>query len=344
MTAKPIRILIVDDSMFMRAAIERALIGLGDFEIVGHARNGAEAVDKVLEVQPDVVTMDYNMPRMNGAAAVRELMKQRPTPVLMFSAHTRQGARETFEALAAGAVDFCTKPAGEVSMDLSAIAEELGAKLRAAAKSHPQPTVPLRSAKDPAGVGRISVPPTGPRLVVIGISTGGPAALSRLIPALPANTRFATVIVQHMPAQFTAALAERLDALSAVSVREAEPGDLPMPASVLIAPGDRHLVFGERGTVVLSTDPLVNGCRPSADVTMQSAAAVYGRRTIGVIMTGMGRDGTEGLRSIKRAEGRTMVQDPESCVISGMPKAAMEAGVADYVVPLDDIAKRLRFL
>jgi two-component system chemotaxis response regulator CheB len=342
MPERPIRVLVVDDSMFMRAAIEKALTYLGGFQVVGNARSGAEAVEQVRALAPDVVTMDYNMPGMNGAETVRAIMKARPTPVIMFSAHTRQGARETFEALAAGAVDFCTKPHGEVSTDLSSIAAELGAKLRAAATSRPQVLAPLRAPTSTPTP--ITLPPTGPRVVIIGVSTGGPAALSRVIPVLPGNTRFATVVVQHMPAQFTRALAERLDALSAVMVKEAEPGDMPQPGLVLIAPGDRHLVFDDRGAVALTDAPPVNGCRPSADVTMQSAAAVYGRRTIGVIMTGMGKDGAAGMLAIKRAEGRTLAQDRETSVIHGMPGAAIAAGAVDHVVPLDEIARRLRFM
>lgn len=338
-----IRVLVVDDSLFMRSAIERALARVGGFEIVGQARDGMDAIDKVLALGPDVVTMDYNMPRMNGAAAVREIMRRRPTPVLMFSAHTQKGARETFEALAAGAVDFCTKPDGEVSADLSGIAEELAAKVRAAAGSRPRVVAPVVSHKD-KDVGRITLPPSGPRVVIIGISTGGPAALSRVIPSLAANTRFAVIVVQHMPAQFTATLAERLDNMSAVYVGEAQDGLRPVPGTVLIAPGDRHLEFDERGRVALGDGPPVNGCRPSADVTMLSAARVYGRRTIGVIMTGMGKDGAQGMIAIKKADGRTLAQDPDTCVIPGMPRAAMDAGVVDYVVPLDDIANRLRFL
>jgi two-component system chemotaxis response regulator CheB len=342
MSERPIRVLVVDDSMFMRAAIEKALTHVGGFQIVGNARSGAEAVEQVRALLPDVVTMDYNMPGMNGAETVRAIMKARPTPVIMFSAHTRQGARETFEALAAGAVDFCTKPHGEVSTDLTAIAAELATKLRAAATSRPQALPPLRARTTTPTP--ITLPPTGPRLVVIGVSTGGPAALSRVIPALSESTRFATVVVQHMPAQFTRALAERLDALSAVAVKEAEPGDMPLPGVVLIAPGDRHLVFDDRGAVVLTDAPPVNSCRPSADVTMQSAAAVYGRRTIGVIMTGMGKDGAAGMLAIKRVEGRTLAQDRETSVIYGMPRAAIDAGAVDHVVPLDELARRLRFM
>ncbi len=343
MNLKKIRVLIVDDSLFMRAAIKKTLEAAGRFDIIGQARDGEDAVRKVMELGPDVVTMDYNMPKMNGAAAVREIMRQRPTPVIMFSAHTKQGARETFEALAAGAIDFCTKPGGEVSADLSAIAADLTAKLTAAANSRPRATVPLRSSK-PADARPLTIPPTGPKVVIVGISTGGPAALTRVIPALPHNTRFATLVVQHMPAQFTANLAERLDGLSAVTVREARNGDIPRPGVVLIAPGDRHLEFDDGGAVRLTDGPPVNGCRPAADVTMTSAARVYGRKCIGVVMTGMGKDGAAGLAAIKSADGKTLAQDQETSVIFGMPRAAIEAGVVDDVAPLDDIAGRLRYM
>ncbi len=341
-TGRRVRVLVVDDSMFMRAAIARLLGGDGRFEVIGQARDGREGVDKVLELEPDVVTMDFNMPRLNGAEAVREIMAQRPTAVLMFSAHTVQGARETMEALDAGAVDFVSKPAGEVSPDLSGIADELTAKLMAAAGSRPQALAPLRQAKPPRPALLSTWPPSGPRVLVIAVSTGGPAALSRVIPALPADMKFSVVIVQHMPAKFTATLAERLNALSAVAVREARDGDRPIAGVVFVAPGDRHLEITERGFLRLGDGPPVNGCRPSADVTMAGAARAFGQRAIGLVMTGMGRDGAAGLAAIRRAEGVTLAQDQASSVIYGMPKAAVDAGVVDEVLPLDRIARRLQ--
>jgi two-component system chemotaxis response regulator CheB len=339
-----LRVLVVDDSLFMRAAIARLLAADGRFDVVGQARDGVEAVERVVALQPDVVTMDFNMPRWNGAEAVREIMTRRPTPVLMFSAHTVEGARETFEALAAGAVDFVSKPAGEVSADLSAIAGELTAKLVAAAGSRPQALAALRQAK-PARPALLSTwPPSGPRVLVIGVSTGGPSALSRVIPALPADIAFSVLIVQHMPANFTTTLAERLNALSAVSVREARDGDRPIAGVVFIAPGDRHLEVSERGFLRLGDGPPVNGCRPSADVTMAGAARAFGARSIGLVMTGMGRDGAAGLSAIHRADGVTLAQDQATSVIFGMPKAAIDTGAVDEVLPLDRIARRLQEL
>jgi two-component system chemotaxis response regulator CheB len=348
---RKIRVLIVDDSLFMRAAIARALAA-GPFEIVGQAKDGNDALAQIVRLAPDVVTMDFNMPGMTGAEAVRQVMQQRPTPVVMFSAHTRQGAKETFDALAAGAVDFMPKPDGEVSVDLTKIADELVRKLVTAAQARPRaanPPPPPRPSSSSSGIrvlataAAVTSPGALPRVCVIGISTGGPAALSEILPALPPDLRVAIVIVQHMPAGFTGPLAERLDAASHVSVSEARTGDRPLPGTVLIAPGDRHLEFDDRGMVSLTDGPQVNGCRPAADVTMISAARVYGRRSLAVVMTGMGRDGADGALAIKRAHGKTLAQDQATSVIYGMPRAAIDAGAIDEVAALGDIAAWLRY-
>ena len=349
---KKIRVLIVDDSLFMRAAIAKTL-ATGPFEIVGQAKDGKQALVEIAKLSPDVVTMDFNMPGLNGAETVRALMQTKPTPVVMFSAHTKQGAKETFDALAAGAVDFVAKPAGEVSVDLSKIGEELTRKLVAAATARPRAVmtasarlsstqIPVQSASMSGGIPRTTLSGGLPRIAVIAVSTGGPAALSELIPALPQDLKLAVIVVQHMPAHFTAALAERLDGTSRVRVREAAAGDRPLPGVVLIAPGDKHLELDDSGLVTLGDGPLVNGCRPAADVTMLSAARVYGRRCVAVVMTGMGKDGTAGALAIKQAEGRTAAQDQATSVIYGMPKAAVEAGAIDDVVPLSEIARWLR--
>jgi two-component system chemotaxis response regulator CheB len=304
MTAK-IRVLVTDDSLFMRAAIKKLLSADPRFDIVGEAKDGRDAVDKVQALRPDVCTMDFNMPNLDGAGAVREIMRIHPTPVVMLSAHTREGAKETFEALAAGAVDFLAKPSGEVSAELA------------------------------IGV-------VGPKVVVVGVSTGGPAALGRFLPRFPADTSLALIVVQHLPAGFTAALAERLDSMCAIRVREAADGDRPEPGLALIAPGDRHLEVLPDGSLRTTEDPEVNGVRPSADVTMRAAAAVFGRRAVGVVMTGMGKDGAEGMRAIKSVGGATLVQDEASSVIWGMPRACVDAGLADRVVPLDALADAVR--
>lgn len=348
MSTKKLRVLIVDDSLFMRAAIAKTLNAQPGFEVIGQAKDGKDCLAQVPVLKPDVITMDFNMPGMNGAETVRALMGVRPTPVVMFSAHTKQGAKETFDALAAGAIDFVTKPSGEVSVDLSKIVDDLVRKLQAAAISRPRAPAPL---VPPARASSVSMAPpprpssltgTLPRMAVIAISTGGPQALSEVVPALPADLRLAVVIVQHMPAHFTAALAERLNAVSRVGVHEARHGDRPMPGTVLIAPGDKHLEFDERGAIVLTDGPTVHGCRPAADVTMLSAVPVYGRRLVGVVMTGMGKDGAAGIAAIKKAEGKTAAQDQATSMIYGMPKAAVDTGAIDTVVGLGEIATWLR--
>lgn len=355
MSAKPIKVLVVDDSLFMRAAIKNLLDSRPEFYVIDMAKDGKEAVEKVRSLRPDVVTMDFNMPRKNGVEAVVEIMQQCPTPVLMFSAHTRQGAKETFEALHAGAFDFVTKPAGEVSAQLDGIADELCSKLAAAARSTPRPKqaapprTSLRTTR-PMSVPTMRTSRTmtavnpNPRIAFVAISTGGPVALSRVLPQLPASLRVGMVIVQHMPPTFTRALAERLNAESALEVREAVNGDIPCPGVVLIAPGGKHVEIDSNGAIRLVTGPLVHGCRPAADVTMKSAASVYGRRAIGLIMTGMGKDGAEGLLAIKQAGGKTLAQDKASSVIFGMPKAALELDAVDEIVALDDIASKLQLL
>lgn len=340
--SKRIRVMIVDDSLFMRAAIKKILEGDPRVEVAGVAKDGAEAVTAVDSIKPDVITMDFNMPRMDGAEAVRQIMKKRPTPVVMLSAHTREGAKETFEALAAGALDFLTKPSGEVSADFQKIAPVLIDKVLMASTAIPREVVPARPPTPKVNPMAVTWPPTGPRVVVVGVSTGGPSALSRVLPALPGDTPFAMIVVQHMPAQFTATLAERLNGQSAIEVREAKEGDRPRQGLALIAPGDAQLTIGEGGVLHVGDGPEVNGCKPSADVTMKDAARIFGRRCVGVIMTGMGRDGADGLAAIKAAGGRTFAQDKATSVIYGMPRAAVELGVVDEILALDEIAGRLQ--
>lgn len=364
---KKLRVLVVDDSMFMRVAVARTLSQDPRIEVVGQARDGRDAVDQARALRPDAITMDFNMPRMNGAEAVREIMKENPVPVVMLSAHTYDGAKETVEALSAGAVDFVTKPDGEVSADLSAIRAELVQKLVNAANAHPQrlaPPPPRRAAPAvtpsrgldrarPSGEAdddvserrsfeRISfVSMVLDPAVIIAISTGGPAALEQVIPFLPEDLPHAVLVVQHMPASFTKALAERLSSMSAVRVREARAHERMVRGTVLIAPGDNHVVFERNGMIKLTAGPPVNGCRPSADVTLQSAVPVYGGRLTAVVMTGMGRDGALGAAAVRAAGGRVIAQDRETSVVYGMPRAVVEMNVVDEVVPLGRIASRI---
>lgn len=351
-----IRVVVVDDSAFMRGVIARTLASEPRFEVVGQASDGAEALSLVKALSPDVVSMDFNMPGVNGAEATRRIMAEKPVPIVMLSAHTREGARETVEALAAGAVDFLTKPDGEVSAHLTGIKDELIKKLLAASQVNlrsPSPRVapaasegssPLASPA-PSSTRAARALPSGHRLIVIASSTGGPAALAKLLPALElgrAELSTSLIVVQHLPAGFTGALAEQLAERAGYPVCEV---DRAVPASLVLEPGrayvaagGSHLLVERGGRLVLADTAPVHGVRPAADVTFSSAAQHFGARCLGIVLTGMGKDGARGLAAIKAAGGTTIAQDKATSTVYGMPKAALELGVVDTVAPLERIA------
>jgi two-component system chemotaxis response regulator CheB len=333
-----VRVLLVDDSAFMRGAVARLLTADGRFEVVGQASDGTEGVKLALELSPDVISMDYNMPGLNGAAATRAILAERAIPIVMLSAHTREGEAATVLALTAGAVDYVTKPEGEVSANLSAVREELTSKLLAASGVN----LAFRLAAPASAAGsRPSSPrkaPAGLKLVTIACSTGGPAALAELVPALRLGDQAALVIVQHMAQGYTRALAAQLAESAQFPVREAEAGIELSAGAAWLAPGDRHLFIDTRNRLALSEAPLVNGVRPAADVTLASVAQQFGARSLAVVLTGMGKDGARGLAQIKAAGGVTFAQDRGSSIVYGMPKAAVELGVVDTVAPLSRMA------
>lgn len=337
-----IRVLVVDDSAFVRQALARMIGSAPDMEVVGTAGDGAEGLQKARDLQPDVVTLDIKMPKVDGLVALQRIMAECPVPVLLLSSLTSEGADVTLRGLELGAVDFVDKSRVEGPMNLLALADELQAKVRALAWSRQRRNV---SAATPAVGEAPAAAPGRTEVVVIGASTGGPPALQQIIPLLPAGLDLAVLVVQHMPVGFTKSLAERLAARSRLPVQEATEGELVRPGRVLIAPAGRHMKVRRRGNsvrVVLDDDPREALHRPSVDVLMASVAKAYGARTLGMLLTGMGADGVEGLRAIRDAGGVTLAESEETCVIFGMPKAALEAGVVDRAVPLHRLAEEIR--
>ncbi|HLH26703.1 MAG TPA: chemotaxis response regulator protein-glutamate methylesterase [Chloroflexota bacterium] len=377
-----IRVLIADDSALMRQGVRRVLEVDPEIEVLDTARDGLDALLKVEKLQPDVITMDVEMPRVDGLTALRMLMERSPRPVVMFSSLTAAGTETTVRALGLGAVDFIQKPSGQLGTGFSGIAGELIAKVKTAARArvrrphtprspHPphaagDPARPRgaagagpafgRAAAGPAGAGHSTAAGTGPlaplptlfgsgpapdRLLVVGSSTGGPRALAELLAGLPGDLPGAALIVQHLPAGFTRSLAERLDQGSALAVAEAQEHDALATGRALVAPGDFHLkLAGCR--VTLDQGARRHGVRPSVDTTLEDAAEAFGPAVLAVILTGMGEDGTAGARAVKAAGGVVLAEDESTCVVFGMPRSVIAAGLADEVVPLDQMAAAIR--
>lgn len=344
---KPVNVLVVDDSAFMRRAIIRMLGSDPQLTVIGQAVDGEEALKLMGELQVDVVTLDLEMPGMGGLATLARLRADHRVPVVVLSGAAAQGAAVTLQALDLGAFDVVAKPTGG-PLAIHAVTQELVAKVRGAAGVKDKTAKPTPSGPLAARPRTPAPPPTNQSawdLILLGTSTGGPPALQQVIPALPEGFPVPVVVLQHMPPGYTKALAERLDKLSAVAVREAEEGDRLLPGQVLVAPSGRQLTFrqGPQGPTVHLVDeiPFQSYYSPSIDFTFQEAARMFHARVLGVVMTGMGSDGTQGLTAIKEAGGRCWGQDEATSVIYGMPRAAAEAGVVDMVFPLQELAGRL---
>jgi len=337
-----IRVLVVDDSALMRKLIPTILERDPSIDVVGTAMDGAFALKKIEELHPDVVTLDLEMPRMDGIEALRLIMRSAPIPVIVFSTHSKEGAYSTFKALALGAIDFVAKPRDAAAGHLDAIAVELIEKIKVAkrASGHKIRTEVAVETKPPRKKhSRATLPPS--RVVAIGISTGGPNALQFVLPQIPSDFSATILIVQHMPEGFTEMFAKRLDECCALDVQEARSGDLLLAGRVLVCPGNRHMMVRRmpRGDMaVLSDGPPVNGHRPSADVLFRSVAQEFALTSVGVLMTGMGDDGAEGLGAIKAAGGMTVAQSEDTCVVSGMPRAAILKGYANKIVALESLS------
>ncbi|WP_411563558.1 protein-glutamate methylesterase/protein-glutamine glutaminase [Pseudomonas shirazensis] len=367
-----VKVLVVDDSGFFRRRVSEILSSDPTIQVVGTATNGKEAIDQALSLKPDVITMDYEMPMMDGITAVRHIMQRCPTPVLMFSSLTHEGARVTLDALDAGAVDYLPKNFEDISRNPEKVKQMLCEKVHTISRSNrrlssyaaPAPAPAASSPAPASSLGHTPAPrtptpapvrsPAAPtaahspapkrkpyKLVAIGTSTGGPVALQRVLTQLPANFPAPIVLIQHMPAAFTKAFAERLDKLCRINVKEAEDGDMLRPGLALLAPGGKQMMVDGRGMVkILPGDERLN-YKPCVDITFGSAAKSYGDKVLSVVLTGMGADGREGARLLKQGGSTVWAQDEASCVIYGMPMAIVKANLADAVYSLDDIGKHL---
>jgi two-component system chemotaxis response regulator CheB len=340
-----VRVLVVDDSALMRKLIPIILERDPDIEVVGTAMDGAFALKKIAELQPDVVTLDLEMPRMDGIETLRMIMRSARLPVIVFSTHSKDGAYATFKALALGAIDFMAKPKDAAAGHLDPIANQLIEKIKVAKRAGGPKTLPRLEPENSApqkNRSRLALPPS--RIIAIGISTGGPNALQYLLSQIPGDFPATFVIVQHMPEGFTEMFAKRLDECCALEVQEAKSGDLLLAGRALICPGNRHMMVRRmpRGEMaILSDGPPINGHRPSVDVLFHSVAQEFALTAVGMLMTGMGEDGAEGLGAIKAAGGMTIAQSEDTCVVSGMPRAAMVKGYVNKVLPLDGMASYL---
>jgi two-component system chemotaxis response regulator CheB len=358
-----VKVLVVDDSGFFRRRVSEILSADPNIQVIGTATNGREAIEQAQALKPDVITMDYEMPMMDGITAVRNIMQRCPTPVLMFSSLTHEGARVTLDALEAGAVDFLPKNFEDISRNPERVKQLLCEKIHTIARSNRRslspPPVPAPTATYAAQAKPTSRPATTTsaqvrpavasaapkrksyRLVAIGTSTGGPVALQRVLTQLPANFPAPIVLIQHMPAAFTKAFAERLDKLCRISVKEAEEGDVLRPGLALLAPGGKQMMIDNRGVVkILPGDERLN-YKPCVDITFGSVAKSYADKVLAVVLTGMGADGREGARLLKQSGSQVWAQDEASCVIYGMPMAIIKANLADAIYPLDDIGRHL---
>ena len=353
--ARKIKAIVVDDSAFMRKSLSLMLESSGEIEVVATACDGMEGIEMVKTKMPDIVTMDIEMPRMDGLTALQIIMKEHPTPVLMVSSLTTEGANETLRALEYGAVDFIPKELSYVNVNIIKIKEDLVAKVKAIVS---QKSLSLRLqriqnlnfnknliATPKQSTNSKPLPQIGYRAIALGVSTGGPMSLQRVIPKLSKKMSIPMFIVQHMPPKFTKSLAERLNGLSEVEVKEAEDQEIVRGGVVYIAPGGYHMTIEKAKSntlcISISDYPSDTLHRPSVDVMMNSVIKIYSKYTLGIIMTGMGRDGAEAIKELKIKGGFSIAQDEETCVVYGMPKAIVDAGYADVVLPLDNIANEI---
>jgi two-component system chemotaxis response regulator CheB len=345
--AKVIDVLVVDDAVVVRRIVSDVLASDPGIRVIGTAADGRIALQKLEQTKADIVTLDFEMPEMNGIETLKEIRRKYPRlPVIMFSTLTARGAVETLDALSCGASDYVTKPSnvGSVMEAQDRIRQQLIPKIKALCERRADVRAQAMPAPAPVAAVKPAVtaaPPSCVAAIAIGVSTGGPNALAELIPKLPADLPVPVLIVQHMPPMFTKLLADRLNVQSGLTVVEAKSGEVLMPGTVYIAPGDRHLTLRREGVAVvtaLDQDPPENSCRPAVDVLFRSASAVYRENLLAVVLTGMGQDGLRGCEEVRRLHGRVLAQDEATSVVWGMPGFVVSAGLAERVLPLGEMA------
>lgn len=340
---KPVRVMVVDDSVFMRRMVKDLLETDPEIEVVALARDGQEALEMLPEVRPDVVLLDVEMPRLNGLEFLERALSREPLRVIMLSALTQEGSDVTIQALERGALDFIPKPSGTISLDIDRKKEEIIQKVKSVS------TIPLERVRmcclPQRGSGRRlrgrETKEESRRVVFVASSTGGPKALQILMQGLSPLTESGMVLVQHMPPGFTKSLADRLSDLAPFPVREAQGGEAILKNHAFLAPGGKHLLVNGERRLVLDDSPPLKGLKPCADISLSSLVDVFGSRILAVILTGMGKDGLEGCRKLKKAGGTVIAQDEKTSLIFGMPRAVIEEGLADLVLPIEDIGKAI---
>lgn len=362
---KKIRVLIVDDSAFMRKVLQSIIAADPQLEVCGEARDGRDAVTQTEVLRPDVITMDINMPHMDGLQATEIIMSSNPRPIVVVSSESREGAEVTLKALDLGAIDFVAKPTGGIDLDMNSVKEELCRKLKVASKVRVVRTAtrsklqqdiaggaprtePVKSfeqsLQETRSGGTITAAAPAPArgggkfpIVVVAASTGGPATLMKFVPYFPKDFPGAVILVQHMPGSFTSQFSQQLQEVSQIRVKEAEAGEIIVPGQLYICPGSHHMRVSPTGRVSLDDGPRIGGYRPCADLTLDSAADYAGPMSIGIILTGMGNDGAKGVQTIKNVGGHVIAQDEATAVIFGMPQEAIKTGAVDQTLPIDAI-------
>jgi len=339
---KSIRVLVVDDSAFMRGALKKIIESDPNIEVIATARDGEEAIEKIKSLKPDVVTLDLDMPRVDGFAVLEVIMKESPLPVIVVSALTQKGADTAFRALDLGAIDYVPKDFPNSPVEVLRLEKTLISKIKAAASARRgRWVIKDKGIRPSAGLDRSS----NIHVVVIGASTGGPKALQEIISSLPEDFPAGVLIVIHMPPVFTSSFAQRLDSISRLKVKEAQNEDYVEPGRVFIAPGGYHMGLVEerpsRVKIRITSEPSDLPHIPSVDLTMLSVAEIYNGNALGIILTGMGTDGLKGMTAIKQRGGKTLAQDEETCVVFGMPQACINRGIVDKVVPLPEMADEI---